>query len=121
MSSSQQTATQAQLAVPHDISLRQAFRWSMEQDKPIMTDYYLDSMQGRCRLVKTQDKDTILFKNSEEHTSPLKRLVQIDGSKTSNGFDLLCVSENSIYVVHSNILANNQQQHASSSSTSTVA
>jgi len=92
---------------PHSVSLKNASVLSIEQDKPIMLDYYIDSMNGRCRLVKTQDQDTILFKNKDEHTSPLKKVMQVDASRVEGaGFDIICVSENSIYLVHSSILNN---------------
>ena len=104
-SQSQQQA-QREVPTPHPVTLKNASVLAIENDKPILLDYYLDSMNGRCRLVKTQDQDTILFKNKDEHTSPLKKVMQINTSRTETGHDIICVSENSIYVVHSNILSN---------------
>jgi hypothetical protein len=99
--------TKKDTPTPHTVSLKNASVLSIEQDKPIMLDYYIDSMNGRCRLVKTQDQDTILFKNKDEHTSPLKKVMQVDASRVEGaGFDIICVSENSIYLVHSAILSN---------------
>ena len=69
-----------------------------------MLDYYLYSKNKQCRLVKTQDKDTILYKSNEEYTSPLKKLFKIDASQGSEGCDVIAVSENSVYLVHSNVL-----------------
>lgn len=69
-----------------------------------MLDYYKDSMMGGCKLVKTQGGDTILYKNNQEYTSPLQKVLSIDKSKTATGNDILAISENSIYMVHSNIL-----------------
>jgi hypothetical protein len=91
--------------IPHVATLTHASKLSLELDKPILQDYYLDSIMKRCKLVKTQEKDTILFKNNEEYTSPLKKVLQIDASTTASGKDIICISENSIYIVHSNILS----------------
>ena len=89
---------------PHAATLSHAANIAMQQDRPIMHDYYAPSTRREARLVKTQDKDTILYKNNEEYTSPLKKVFQIDGSETANGKDIICLSENSIYIVHSTIL-----------------
>lgn len=96
--------SEARQITPHDATLRHASLLSLQQDKPIMLDYYYPSLRKQCKLVKTQDKDTILYKNSDEYTSPLKKVFQIDGSASSTGKDIICISENSIYVVQSNIL-----------------
>jgi len=89
---------------PHAATLLHASSIALEQDKPIMLDYYLSSTCQQAKLVKTQDKDTILYKNNDEYTSPLKKVFQIDASETENGKDIICMSENSVYIVHSNIL-----------------
>ena len=89
---------------PHVATLSHAATIAIEQDRPIMLDYYHPSCTRNAKLVKTQDKDTILYKNNEEYTSPLKKVFQIDASQTQNGKDIICLSENSIYIVHSNIL-----------------
>lgn len=97
---------QQQAVVPHHATMQHAATIGLQQDRPIMLDYYYPSLRKECKLVKTQDKDTILYKNNEEYTSPLKKVFQIDASLTSNGKDIICLSENSLYIVHSNILAN---------------
>lgn len=97
---------QQQVISPHATTLTHAASISLQQDRPIMLDYYYPSIRKECKLVKTQDKETILYKNNEEYTSPLKKVFQIDASLTANGKDIICLSENSLYIVHSNILAN---------------
>ena len=92
---------------PHDATMKHASTIAIQQDRPIMLDYYYPSLNRQCKLVKTQDKDTILYKSNDEYTSPLNKVFQIDGSATENGKDIICLSQNSLYIVHSNILANN--------------
>ena len=98
-------SSQVQTITPHEATLKHAAMLSLQQDKPIMLDYYHSSLKKECKLVKTQDKDTILFKCNDEYTSPLKKVFQIDASHTAAGKDIICISENSIYVVQSNILS----------------
>lgn len=101
-----QQATASAIAIPHLMSLKHAATLSIEKDKPIMLDYYNDSVNGRCRLVKTPEKDTILYKTKEDYTSPLKKVMQIDASRTEAGYDIICESENSLYLVRNTILSN---------------
>ena len=101
----QKTANEQSVVSPHPTTLSHAAKLALQQDRPIMLDYYYPSIKRECKLVKTQDKDTILYKNGDEYTSPLKKVFQIDGSLTNTGKDIICISENSLYVVHSNILA----------------
>jgi len=91
---------------PHAATMTHAATISIQQNRPIMLDYYYPSMRKECRLVKTQDKDTVLYKNGDEYTSPLKKVFQIDASLTPHGKDIICLSENSLYIVHSNVLGN---------------
>ena len=104
MSTSAGEASQHNSNIPHAATLVHASNIAVQQDRPIMLDYYGPSTRREARLVKTQDKDTILYKNSDEYTSPLKKVFQIDGSETATGKDIICLSENSIYIVHSTIL-----------------
>lgn len=97
---------QQHILTPHAATMTHAAQISIQQERPIMLDYYYASMSKECKLVKTQEGETILFKNEDEYTSPLKKVFAIDGSATAHGKDIVCMSENSLYIVHSNILAN---------------
>lgn len=105
-----QTTENNSITVPHHNTLQHASMVSIKDDKPIMLDYYVGSKHNNVRLVKTQDKDTILFKTNDEYTSPLKKLFKIDQSKRNEQgrdcCDMIAISENSIYIIHSNILNN---------------
>lgn len=89
---------------PHFETMRHACVIAIKQDKPIMMDYYAYAMLGKCSLKKTSEGDTILFKSQDEYTSPLKKVFKIDKSLTNGKTDIICISENSIYIVNSNIL-----------------
>ena len=102
--STEQQSSSSTTTTPHATTLKHASSIAIEQDRPIMLDYYASSISRACKLVKTQDQDTVLYKNTEEYTSPLQKVFQIDASQTDSGKDIICMSENSIYIVHSNII-----------------
>ena len=68
------------------------------QEKPIMVDYYRDSINHeKAHFAKTETGENILYKNDEEFTSGLKKILKVKD-------DIICVSENSIYIVHGTIM-----------------
>jgi hypothetical protein len=80
---------------PSDKILLHAAKLAMEQDKPILLDYYKETRTGSAFL--GQDKETgeqILVKSPEEYTSPVGKLLRA-------GADMIAITENSIYVISS--------------------
>jgi hypothetical protein len=80
-------------SLPADKVLQHAARISIEQDKPILLDYYRETRAGTAFL--GQDKDTgekFLVKSATEYTSPVQKLYKV-------GDDYLVVTENSVYIV----------------------
>ena len=80
--------------VPNEKVLAHAAKIAMEQDKPLMFDYYMDTRPGGPAFLG-EDKDTkekILVKNPEEYTSPVKKMFKAKD-------DYIIVTENSVYIV----------------------
>jgi hypothetical protein len=96
----QQAATVNQncaVRYPEDSTIIYAMKLSIKEDKPIMMTYWLDSIQNKVVIYtdkKTNDK--VIYKNNEEYTSPI---VQ----KYNNKGDLICATENSLYLVANTI------------------
>jgi len=103
MSSSIPVVNNSNNLVPGLASLKQASSIALSQDKAIKLDYYADSIHRNCKLVKTQQNETILYKNNDEYTSPINKVFQVDNE--NGGSDIICVSENSIYIIHASVLA----------------
>lgn len=83
--------------IPNDKVLFHAAKIAIEQDKPILLDYYLATRAGTAFL--GEDKETrekILVKNPEEFTSPVQKMF-----KALDCF--IIVTENSVYIVGGNI------------------
>ena len=85
-----------------DIKLPSVNLWShlaklaITEDKPIMLDYWVDSLNKDVVIGLTEDNEKLLVKNEEEYTSPIVKIFKIDEVY------IIC-TENSIYLTSSNI------------------
>ncbi len=70
---------------------------SIVEDKPILLDYWKDSLEKKVVIgVKENSDEKLLVKNSEEYTSPIVNLLK-------SGDVLIICTENSIYLVSAEI------------------
>ena len=90
---------QAKITIPSDKTLQQATKLSIKLCKPICFYFYIDSCRERVYIVNTEG-DKILYKNQEEHTSPIRNTYKVGG-------EYLVVTENTIYIVSSSIKVKN--------------
>ena len=79
--------------IPAEKTLVHAARIAVEQDKPILLDYYNDTKSAKAFLGEDPDtKERILVKNAEEYTSPIQKIFKA-------ATDYIVMTENSIYIV----------------------
>tara|TARA_B100001778_G_C18552805_1_gene613917 strand:+ start:695 stop:997 length:303 start_codon:yes stop_codon:yes gene_type:complete len=72
-------------------------RISISEDKPIMLDYWIDSLSKDVSIgVKTETNEKMLVKSAEEYTSPISKIFKIDDCY------IIC-TENSIYLTKNTI------------------
>jgi len=72
-------------------------RISISEDKPIMLDYWIDSLSKDVSIgVKTETNEKMLVKSAEEYTSPISKIFKIDECY------IIC-TENSIYLTKNTI------------------
>ena len=69
---------------------------SINEDKPIMLDYWLDSIEKKLMIGVKENKEKLLVKNEEEYTSPIVKIYKIEDVY------IIC-TENSIYLASTNI------------------
>lgn len=69
---------------------------SITDDKPIMLDYWLDSIEKKVLIGVKETDEKLLVKNAEEYTSPISQIFKVDEV-------YIIVTENSIYITSSNI------------------
>ena len=84
--------------LPNEKVLQHAAKLAMEQDKPILLDYYKETKAGGTAFLG-EDKETkekILVKNPEEYTSPVTKMFKAKD-------DYIIVTENSVYIVSGSI------------------
>jgi hypothetical protein len=84
--------------LPNATTLLQAARLSIQLDKPIQLDYYVDTATNRAFIGEDsgEAKEKILVKTKEEFTSLITKLYRV-------GEEYLVVTENSIYIVSGKI------------------
>lgn len=87
----------AQVQHPPAATLIQAAKIAIENDRAIMLDYYLPTMNGTaCMGEDSETKERILIKSKEEFTSLIKKIFKV-------GDDFLIMTENSLYIVSGKI------------------
>jgi hypothetical protein len=77
--------------------LVQAAKLSMQQDKPIQLDYYLDTYNAKAFMGEDKEtKEKMLVKSNEEFTSLIQKVYKV-------GEEYIIVTENSLYLVSGKI------------------
>lgn len=109
---SAKASTQLAVATPHDSGVRppaapdagyrtpdnatliHAVKLAIVEDKPILLDYWTDSLDKKVLIGVREgpDSEKLLVKSSEEYTSPISKIY-------GSGKEFIIVTENSIYIV----------------------
>ena len=104
------TSPNTELKIPSQITLVNAFKKAIDDDKPVLFDYWVGSLnksvvigvrqiksgggEGEAASAATTEKK--LFRNEEEYTSPIVNIFKSEG-------EFVIVTENSIYIVDAGI------------------
>ena len=84
-------SSEGRISMPSASTLEQAAKLAIKISKPICFYFYIDSCKNNASIV-TADGEKIIYKNNEEHTSPIKNTYKV-------GNEYLVVTENTIYIV----------------------
>ena len=88
---------QAPAHMPSSQVLVHAAKLALEQDKPILLDYYVDTATGKAFLGEDQEtKEKMLIKSSDEFTSLVQKVYKVQD-------DYIVMTENSIYIASGKI------------------
>jgi hypothetical protein len=86
--------------LPDAITMQNAVKLAISEDKPIMMDYWVNSLEQKVVIgiknIPGQEQERLLVKNEEEYTSPIAKIFKSAG-------DYIIMTENSIYVVDNQI------------------
>ena len=85
--------TATEIGLPNDKTLKHAARIAIEQDKPIMLDYYTDTRDGKAFLGEdSASKEKMLVRSEDEYTSLIQKIFKVAD-------DFIVITENSIYII----------------------
>jgi hypothetical protein len=85
----------ATVALPPGGVLLRAAQIALDDDRPILLDYWHDSRDKKC-CIGVKDAIKYLVKSETEYTSTIQNLYKIDGC-------YIVLTENSLYVVSQDI------------------
>jgi hypothetical protein len=78
--------------LPENNTLQHAAKLSIVEDKPIMFDYWTNSLEKTVLIGVKETQEKLLVKSEEEYTSPISKIYKV-------GTEYIVVTENSIYIV----------------------
>ena len=73
-------------------TLQHASKLAIVDDKPIMLDYWNDSLEKTVLIGVKENQEKLLVKSEEEYTSPIVKIYK-------TGSEYIIATENSIYLV----------------------
>lgn len=86
------TTTSSGYRVPESTTLQHAAKLSIVEDKPIMMDYWTNSIEKSALIGVKDTGEKLLVKNEEEYTSPISKIYKV-------AKEYIIMTENSIYIV----------------------
>lgn len=97
MSDQKSVAVDNNYRLPSEITLKHAAKLAVVEDKPIMLDYWTSSLDKKSLIGVKDSGEKLLVKSEDEYTSPISKFYK-------SGSEYIIITENSIYLVASDIL-----------------
>lgn len=82
--------------LPSDTTMKHAAKIAIVDDKPIMLDYWTASLDKKALVGVKESGEKLLVLSEEEYTSTISKFYK-------SGGEYIIVTENSIYIVSSDI------------------
>ena len=82
--------------LPESKTLQHAAKLGVVEDKPIMFDYWTNSLEKTVLIGVKENGEKLLVKSEEEYTSPIAKIFKVET-------EYIIMTENSIYIVDVNI------------------
>jgi hypothetical protein len=83
------------MRIPPAGALQAAAKIAIQDDRPILLDYYEDSLDKKC-CIGVKDDVKYLVKSDSEYTSTVQTISRIEGC-------FIVLTENSLYIVSQEI------------------
>ena len=87
---------QGQYTSPGNQCLQHCVKISIVDDKPIMLDYWTDSLDNKVVIGVRENGEKLLVKSEDEYTSPIEKIYKIEN-------EYIIVTENSLYIASASI------------------
>jgi hypothetical protein len=85
-----------EMVLPSQKVMQHACKLACTHDKPIMLDYWTPSLDKKALVGVKESGEKLLVKSEEEYTSPISKFYK-------SGTEYIIITENSIYLVASDI------------------
>lgn len=92
-------ATAGGFRLPSTTCMQHASKLAIVEDRPIMLDYWTQSIEKKVIIGVKENGEKLLVKSEEEYTSPIGKIFKIES-------EYIILTENSIYIVSSDIQSN---------------
>jgi hypothetical protein len=85
--------------MPSHLCMQHAAKLGIVEDRPIMLDYWTLSLEKKVIIGVKENGEKLLVKSEDEYTSPVSKIFKIEA-------EYIILTENSIYIVSSDIQSN---------------
>jgi hypothetical protein len=92
MTTPQESTQTPEYHLPDITTLQHATKLAIVEDKPILLDYWTNSIEKKVLIGVKDNKEKLLVKSEEEYTSPIAKIFK-------TGKEYIIMTENSIYIV----------------------
>ena len=82
--------------LPSQKCLSHVLQIAIVDDKPIMMDYWTDSLEKKVLIGVRDNGEKLLVKSEDEYTSPISKIYKVET-------EFIIITENSIYLVSNEI------------------
>ena len=96
LSNTNQSSTISNIRLPSDLTNQHASKLAIVEDKPIMLDYWVSSLEKKALIGVRENGEKLLVKSAEEYTSPIAKFYK-------SATEYIIITENSIYIVSAEI------------------
>ena len=90
------TEKEKNYTLPSNSTLQHCAKLAIVEDKPIMLDYWTESLDKEVLIGVRDSGEKLLVKSEDEYTSPIAKIYKTEE-------EYIIMTENSIYVVSANI------------------
>jgi hypothetical protein len=90
------TTNNSTYRLPNDLTFQHACKLAIVEDKPLLLDYWTDSLDKKALIGAKENGEKLLVKSEDEYTSTIAKFYK-------SATEYIVITENSIYVVSNEI------------------